>query len=137
MTRLGCPTPEGEPCWIFNACGSPCVRCGKTTGGLVYNDDTISFVLHSIRNERVRQETLKEEGRFKYTPDEVPLVRSHAMLSEECGEVARCALAVSGYVQEDSTLDDCFKELIQVAAVATAMAEGILLDNRSTLLGIA
>jgi hypothetical protein len=103
----------------------------------VYNDDTINQVLHSIRNERVRQEALKVEGRFKYTPDEVPLVRSHAMLSEECGEVARCALAVSGYVQEDLTLDDAFKELIQVAAIATAMAEAILRDDQVVLLGAA
>jgi len=103
----------------------------------VYNDDSINHVLHDIRNERVRQEALKVEGRFKYTPDEVPLVRSHAMLSEECGEVARCALAVSGYVQEDLTLDDAYKELIQVAAIASAMAEGIIRDDRPTLLGVA
>lgn len=103
----------------------------------MYNDDTINKVLHAIRNERVRQEALKAEGRFKYTPDEVPLVRSHAMLSEECGEVARCALAISGYVQEGLTVDDCYKELVQVAAIATAMAEGILRDDAALLSGIA
>jgi hypothetical protein len=103
----------------------------------VFNEDTITQVLHAIRNERWRQESLKQDGRFKYTPDEVPLVRSHAMLSEECGEVARCALAVSGYVQEELTLADAFKELVQVAAIATAMAEAIIRDDQVVLLGAA
>lgn len=86
-------------------------------------------ILDQIEKERLRQEHLKRDGRFKYTPDEVPLIRSTAMLTEELGEVARAALAVSGYVQEELTLDDCRKELIQVAAVAMAMVEGIDRDE--------
>jgi hypothetical protein len=48
------------------------------------------------------------------------------MLSEECGEVARGALAVSGYVQEDIGLTELYAECVQVAAVAMAIAEGII-----------
>ena len=94
----------------------------------------IQSILNDVYNERVRQNRLKLQGRFKYTPNEVPLVRSHAMLSEECGEVARAALAVSGYVQEDLTLDDCRKELIQVAAIAIAMVQGIDEGDSAVLL---
>lgn len=82
-------------------------------------------VLNEVHAERARQIGLKRAGRFAYTPDEVPLIRGHAMLSEECGEVARAALAASGYVQESLTVTDVRKELVQVAAVAVAMVEGI------------
>ena len=83
--------------------------------------------MNSIRRERVRQVDLKAEGRFKYTPDEVPTIRSQAMLSEENGEVARAVLALSGWVQEELTVEDLYKELTQVAAVACAMMEGLLM----------
>ena len=78
-----------------------------------------------VLRERARQDRLKKEGRFKNTPDEVPLIRSYAMLSEEMGEVARCILAMDGWVQEELTDEDCHKELIQVMAIAAAMVEGI------------
>jgi NTP pyrophosphatase (non-canonical NTP hydrolase) len=84
------------------------------------------YVLQEIGRERMRQHRLKSEGRFKYTPSEVPPIRGHAMLSEECGEVARAALALSGYVQENLTIDDLYTECIHVAAVAMAMAQGLI-----------
>lgn len=87
-------------------------------------------ILTEVGRERRRQILLKHDGRFKYTPAEVPAVRAAAMLTEECGEVARAALAVSGYVQETLTMADLRTELIQVAAVAVAMVEGI---DRGTL----
>jgi len=90
-----------------------------------------AFVLWCIDSERKRQHALKAEGRFKYTPSEVPAVRGSAMLSEENGEVARAALAISGFVQEDLTPADYFKECVQVAAVAMALAEGVILFNQN------
>lgn len=89
------------------------------------NEAMLEGILRNVVKERARQERLKKEGRFKYTPDEVPLIRSFAMLAEEMGEVARCALAISGYVQEELTVDDCRTELIQVMAIAAAMVEAI------------
>lgn len=89
------------------------------------NSDTLNRVLAYVKAERGRQEEMKAAGRFKFTPDEVPLIRSFAMLSEEVGEVARDILSVSGYVQEERGLDDVRKELIHVAAIAVAMIEGI------------
>lgn len=85
----------------------------------------VDDILDDVFRERQRQNALKAAGRFKYTPNEVPLTHSCVMLSEEVGEVARGALAVGGYVQEELTLADVRKELVQVAAIAVAMIQGI------------
>lgn len=112
---------------------------GRDLGGLVLSADEagqvaallleagshLEYVLTEVGSERKRQNLLRDQGRFKYTPAEVPLVRGAVMLTEEVGEVARAALAVSGYVQEELTLADLRGELVQVAAVAVAMIEGI------------
>jgi NTP pyrophosphatase (non-canonical NTP hydrolase) len=90
-------------------------------------------IMMQVLTERARQERLKKEGRFKYTPNEVPLVRSYAMLAEEMGEVARGILAISGYVQEELTIDDVRTELIQVMAIAAAMVEGIETEDPDRL----
>jgi hypothetical protein len=93
----------------------------------------VNMVLLQIKEERGRQDTLKARGRFDHTPDEVPLFVSYGMLSEEIGEVARCILAMDGYVSEKLTVDDCRKELIQVAAIALAMVEGIQTQDADKL----
>jgi hypothetical protein len=85
----------------------------------------VNMILLQVKEERARQDDLKAEGRFDHTPNEVPLFVSYGMVSEEVGEVARCILAMDGYVSEKLTVDDARKELIQVAAIAVAMIEGI------------
>lgn len=82
-------------------------------------------VLIQVGSERKRQVILREQGRFRNTPAEAPPLEAAAMLTEEVGECARAAMAVSGLVQEGLTWEDFRKELIQVAAVAVAIVEGI------------
>jgi NTP pyrophosphatase (non-canonical NTP hydrolase) len=89
------------------------------------NEAITDGILNVVKKERQRQEALKKEGRFSFTPDEVPLSRSYEMLMEEVGEVARCILSIDGYVPEVFTVHDCRSELIQVAAIAVAMVEWI------------
>lgn len=89
------------------------------------NQPIVEGVLRTVFLERARQDKLKSEGRFKNTPNEASLFKAHAMLSEEMGEIARCILSQSGEVQEKLTVDDLRKELIQLAAVAVAIVEGI------------
>lgn len=97
---------------------------------MVIHTSAAPRVLADISDERLRQHRLKADGRFRYTPDEVAPILGHAMLSEECGEVARAALATAGdLVQETLTGEDLYKELVQVAAVAMAMAEGLVLGT--------
>jgi NTP pyrophosphatase (non-canonical NTP hydrolase) len=93
----------------------------------------VNMVLLAIKEERGRQDTLKVEGRFEHTPNEVPLLVGYGMLCEEVGEVARCILSMEGYVQEKLTVDDARKELIQVAAIAVAMVEGIQTNDPDKL----
>lgn len=80
-------------------------------------------VLNLIHKERVRQETLKVEGRFKYTAaDNIPDQDKFLMLAEEYGEVSRAILGRMMIVQDGG---DLRKELIQVAAIATAWIESL------------
>lgn len=72
--------------------------------------------------ERVRQENLKTAGRFDYTPNEVSPEAGYLMLVEEVGEVAR---ELQGGWDSAKTLDALEKELIQVAAIALAIVEGL------------
>lgn len=81
--------------------------------------------LIDIRKERERQFRLKAQGRFTHTPDEVSLLRSYLMLAEELGEVAEAIQGYYGYIEDKFILDDIRKELIQVAAIALAIVEGI------------
>lgn len=79
-------------------------------------------VFDAIHDERIRQERLRAEGRFRYTPDSPDAHPFHklAMLIEEVGEVAE---ALQQLPEPDH--DAVKKELIQVAAIATAWLEGI------------
>jgi hypothetical protein len=82
-----------------------------------------------IDTERKRQDELKREGKFDFTCADADSGLDHvaasAILSEECGEVAREALAMAGLVRETGDPARLRKELIQVAAVAVAWIEAL------------
>jgi hypothetical protein len=75
-------------------------------------------IYEAIDAERFRQETLKLEGKFKYTCAYklVPECKL-AILAEEFGEVARA-------VCENDNANLC-EELVQVAAVCVAWLESL------------
>lgn len=82
-------------------------------------------VIDLIQAERYRQEELKAAGRFPFTCADTPGLTTGqkvAVLAEECGEVARAALAADGLVKDGG---DVKKELIQVAAVCVAWLESL------------
>lgn len=101
------------------ACCDDCV-CGTAT-------DATERVLDEIRRERLRQETLKAEGRFRYTLADSPGLSDGeklACLQEELGEAAREVLRSRGLTFNDEP-GDLRKELIQVATLAAAWAEAL------------
>lgn len=78
-------------------------------------------VLGHVSDERERQVRLLHEGRIQFDCSS----RIHdgtrlQVLVEEIGEVARAMM--------DGTREEVFEELIQVAAVAVACAEGVYHD---------
>lgn len=85
----------------------------------------VGIALRDVYRERVRQDQLKAAGRFELTcaDAELPASEKLAILVEEVGEVARAVLERADLVADKhgSSLRD---ELIQVAAVALAWAEG-------------
>lgn len=87
-------------------------------------------VLRDVHFERQRQEELKEEGRFQFTcADEgMTLPEKLACLVEEVGEVAQEVLTQEGRRLARDTVgtpEGLRKEVIQVAAVAVAIAESL------------
>jgi len=86
-----------------------------------------AMVLTKVRQERERQEDLKQQGKFKHTcaDAEVPLGDKLAILIEEVGEVAEAILQVQDLNTLGDPIKDLRKELIQVAAVAVAWAESL------------
>lgn len=90
--------------------------------------DENRIVLEDIRKERLRQEILKSEGRFKYTcaDPEMTHMERLAVIAEEFGEAAHeVNETISGHHEMHVT--NLRKELIQIAAVACAWVEAI--DN--------
>jgi len=83
-------------------------------------------VLNLVAIERARQAELwggpHAHGRGDCSSPDVPLMVKIAVLAEECGEVARAAL--------DGDAQHMRLELIQVAAVAVAIAEGKGMDRQ-------
>ncbi|EMF80899.1 hypothetical protein LEP1GSC188_3109 [Leptospira weilii serovar Topaz str. LT2116] len=76
-------------------------------------------VFEKIILERIRQESLREEGKFKYTAA-TPCLREELKLSilvEEVGEVAKC---LNESQHGTHALE---KELIQIMAVCLAWLE--------------
>jgi len=78
-----------------------------------------AMVFEKIIAERKRQNALKTEGKFTYTAaDDVDGFKKLAILGEEFGEVSKA-------LNEGDDLASLQAELVQVAAVATAWAEGL------------
>lgn len=80
--------------------------------------------LESVRDERTRQEWLKQAGRFEFTPADPGMSNGQRLgcLMEELGEVARAMLEGENAVNDKHDVD-LRKELIQVAALAVAWVE--------------
>jgi hypothetical protein len=100
----------------------------------------IEEVLRDVGVERLRQEDLRQSGKFLWTcaAEGVPLDRKMSVLSEEVGEVAKevvdVGIARDKYQKEDmpfprhrevALLLRIRKELVQVAAVCVAWIEAI------------
>src|SRR5262245_53360960 len=90
--------------------------------------------LASVTAERLRQEERKRQGRFKYTCADAEMnhYERFAVLGEEVGEVAREVLTNAGKrLARDTNGTDAalYKELAQVAAVAVAWMESLLIDD--------
>ncbi len=102
-----------------------------------------TLVLSMVEAERIRQEQLRESGKFKYTcaeeSSEFSDEQKFLVLLEEIGEVAKAVLERSKVVATDGLTfhgrpihadADLLRrqlrvELIQVAAVAAAWAESV------------
>jgi hypothetical protein len=84
-----------------------------------------SHVLDEIARERLRQDTLKAEGKFRHTLNDHGMDDGDklACLAEELGEVGKAMLYNRLMVSDGG--GDLRTELIQLAALCTAWAEGI------------
>jgi NTP pyrophosphatase (non-canonical NTP hydrolase) len=87
-------------------------------------------VLILVGSERMRQDILKEQGRFEFSCADDGLTNAEklACLTEELGEVAQEVLTQEGRrLARDTvgTKEALRKELVQVAAVAVAWIEGL------------
>jgi hypothetical protein len=93
-------------------------------------------VLTDVLRERIRQEKLKDEGKFPWSccdeinPDTGTVIldaEKLAVLAEEFGEVANivCKLQAKREESKSVSTDGLREELIQVAAVAVAWAESL------------
>ena len=88
-------------------------------------EDIRGVVLREIYKERIRQEELKQAGKFIFTCADKAFHPHYklAVLAEEFGKVAR---HVADYVGGKSfDRNELRTELIQVAAVAAAWAESM------------
>lgn len=93
----------------------------------------LEAVLHAVRDERIRQEVLKAEGRFNHTPADFSMTAAErlATIAEEVGEVARHVLQEEHLTHDGVSNDgDLDKELVQVAALAVAWLEGRAVRRR-------
>jgi hypothetical protein len=79
-----------------------------------------------VHTERVRQEKLKREGRFKHTlaDPEMPDALKLAAVMEEVAEVGKNLLTRAGLVQDgDPSLVAIYTEVKQVGALSVAWME--------------
>jgi len=85
-----------------------------------------SEIYDLIETERLRQNQLKADGRFRFTcADKVlPNERKLAIIGEEFGEVCRALIEQQG-LANDLHHAELKKELIHVAAVAVAWLESL------------
>lgn len=99
---------------------------------LVQDPKTVVHFLVEMVSERARQETLRAAGKFPFTcaAAGVPHAHRFAILSEEVGEIARHV--TEGLIEAERVDQDKLREeLIQVAAVCCAWAEGIDFEKAS------
>lgn len=83
-----------------------------------------SKVINDINQERSNQKAKWGEQHHSYA-------FWYAILGEEFGEVGQ-AIQKGSVAHKASDADDLYKELIQVAAVATAIAEQVIADEASS-----
>lgn len=79
-------------------------------------------IFDAIDRERLRQETLKAEGKFRYTlaDPQMGAFERIACLTEELGEVARASLGEARLAEDGG---DVTEELVQLAACCVAWLE--------------
>jgi NTP pyrophosphatase (non-canonical NTP hydrolase) len=108
---------------------------GSQTVASLYDPDLsigtkLERVLTLVGSERMRQDVLKEQGRFEFTCADDGLTNAEklACLTEELGEVAREVLTQEGRRLARDTVGTraaLRSELVQVAAVAVAWIEAL------------
>lgn len=87
------------------------------------NTNPINKVFQAVKDERNRQEKLKEAGKFDWTcADKRPNSEKLSVLAEEFGE---SAIEVCEEMNGKDTRQKLRKELIQVAAVSIAWIEAL------------
>lgn len=94
------------------------------------NHAKLQEVFRHILAERQRQDTLREQGRFRFTcaDPEMGSISKALVLGEEYGEVCRALLSfhlLAYDTPEKGSSKHLQKELIQVAAVACAWLESM------------
>lgn len=86
-----------------------------------------------VAHEECRQEKLKSEGKFMFTPYDALMTDSQRLscLTEEVGEVARCVMARVYLTDEAKERPNgrILSELAQVAAIAQAWMERIVYNE--------
>lgn len=96
-------------------------------GYTVWPDGKLGEILQLVHRERLRQDDLKEEGKFAFTCADQGITHheNYTVLGEEFGEVGHVLNeALGGRVFD---MQELRKELIQIAAVAVAWVEKV--DN--------
>lgn len=93
-------------------------------GYTIWPDGYAGDAVSDIYRERQRQDTLKQQGKFRYTCADSPLSHAErlAVLAEEFGEVAH---EVNEGINRPIDNKLLRTELIQVAAVCVAWIEAI------------
>lgn len=87
-------------------------------------------VVAAIASERIRQEQLREAGRFTHTAhtDGISDTTRLAILMEEVGELAGEVLGSEGVAFDRGAGDNLRKELLHVATVSVAWLERLIDD---------
>lgn len=99
-------------------------------GYTIWPDGVSGDIVSDVYRERLRQEDLKEQGKFKYTCAEKKITHTECflILAEEFGEVAHeVNESIGGHTK--LALTKLENELIQVAAVACAWAEKVRIER--------
>lgn len=95
-------------------------------GYTIWPDGPSGDAVSEIYMERIRQEQLRIEGRFKHTcaANELTNPEKLAILGEEFGEACRAVVEL-GNLCNDKHKVNLRKELVQIAAVCVAWIESL------------